>query len=236
MARPRTDTVDRATGILNRRDALVYFAPTLVPLAMALTGRMDLPVLTWLIWLELLPRGVLLAVEMVADHRRIGTGPVTVVLVAVGMTLAGMAFIGAFLHPIREDFGALFENLITVSNGDRNWWSGAFEPFVDRLLAGGLAPALLVAIAARAWRAWEIDWQRDPQLQHLHRNSAERKQRRQESLVLLVLWMIVADGRVLHFIDGLSPYVAAVLATAVYCLAPIVLAWQRGPLWPVGRR
>src|SRR5262245_50648920 len=93
-----SETDDHVT-IRGRRDFAIYYLPASVPFWAALLLGLNISALTWLIWLELLPRGLLLCSEMPRD-KQFRDEPLLSVLPVMAIVLlacvGAMAFVAMF--------------------------------------------------------------------------------------------------------------------------------------------
>jgi len=212
------DTDDHVT-LRGRRDFAVYYLPASVPFWSALLLGLDFTALTWLIWLELLPRGVLLCLELSRDkeYRDKPLSSVVPVMALLLVACAGaMAFVAMFFPEMRDTFALFWQQLSEEGPGAalaglvHTWWD-----------MGVLLP-LAVAAAARAWRAWWIDVRQDPAMAHVRSDTRERRTRRMFGFIALVLWIALLSR--LAVLEMFGPRFFASLAAFVYCFLPFVIA------------
>jgi hypothetical protein len=107
------DTDDHVT-LRGRRDFAIYYLPASVPFWSALLLGLDFTALTWLIWLELLPRGLLLCLELPRDkdYRDRPFLSMVPVLAIVLLGCAGaMAFVAMFFPEMRDAFALFWRQL-----------------------------------------------------------------------------------------------------------------------------
>ena len=217
-SRDSGDTDDRIT-LRGRRDFAIYYLPASVPFWSALLLGLDFTALTWLIWLELLPRGLLLSLELPRDKEYRGKplSSIVPVMVIVLLACAGaMAFVAMFFPEMRDTF-ALFGQRLT-EDGPGAALSGLVQTWWEM---GVLLP-LAVAAAARAWRAWWIDVRKDPAMAHVRFDTRERRTRRMFGFGALILWIVLLSGMAGR--AGFGQRFFASLATFVYCFLPFVIA------------
>jgi hypothetical protein len=209
-------TSDRIT-LRGSYDLAIYYGPASVPFLAALVLGLDFTRLTWLIWLELLPRGFLLSLEILADkdfeHRSVPYR-VTILLVVLAACLGAMAFFAMFFPLMRKAFETLFLGLTDGEAGP------AFTAFYEEI--GGLPVLACVAIAAvaRAFRAYRIDVRQDPELAHIRHDTKERRTRRMFAFFALMLWIVAWDYPAM--LAPIAPRFFGALATAIYCFLPLV--------------
>jgi hypothetical protein len=232
-AEPARDTSagtnDRVT-VRGRYDLAVYYLPASVPFWAALLLGLDFTALSWLIWLELLPRGVLLCLELPRDkdYRDKTALSLVPVMAVVLLAMAGaMAFVVMFFPEMREAFATAWQTLLDQGPGTAAaglvWTWGP-----------GVLAALAVATAARVWRAWWIDVRKDPAMAHVRFHTRERRTRRMFGFLALVLWIVLLSD--MAALESFGPRFFASLAAFVYCGLPLVVAWgekavrgMRGP-------
>ena len=210
-------TDDQVT-LRGRRDFAVYYLPASVPFWSALLLGLDFTALTWLIWLELLPRGLLLTLELPRDKDHRGK-PLSSVILVMGIVLlacaGAMAFLAMFFPEMRDTFALFGQRL--AEDGPAAALSGLVETWWEM---GVLIP-LGFAAAARAWRSWWIDVRQDPAMAHVRLDTRERRTRRMFGFVALVLWIaLLSRGAALENF-GLRFF--ASLAASVYCFLPFVI-------------
>lgn len=212
-----SDTDDRVT-LRGRRDFAVYYLPASVPFWSALLLGLDFTALTWLIWLELLPRGLLLTLELPRDKDFRGKPLFSVVLVMAIILLAcagAMAFVAMFFPEMRDTFALFGQRL--AEDGPAAALSGLVQTWWE---LGVLLP-LAVAAAARAWRAWWIDVRKDPAMAHVRFDTRERRTRRMFGFVGLILWIALLSR--MAALENFGPRFFASLAAFVYCFLPFVI-------------
>ena len=227
MAESRNSLAEQAPEVrlAGWHDALVYYGPTTVPVWAALFLGLDGIALTWLIWLELLPRGLLIGLEAAADVKYGGSklsSQVGLVLVMIGVCLGAMGFFAAFFPPMTSLLGDTFGRVLDAWN--------MHEPMADALAPlkaawwdTGVLAAFAVATVARAWRAWWIDVRKDPAMAHVRHDQPERRTRRMYSFPAIILWIA--------FLGGIAPSTGSVafntlfntMLATIYCLLPLFL-------------
>ncbi len=215
----RADTDDKVT-LRGGRDFALYYGPASVPFLAALLLGLDFLALTWLIWLELLPRGILLSLEVLADRdyrkRSIAYRGVTL-LILLGACAGAMAFVVMFFPPLRASFETLFQEALAAGPGP------ALAAFFEELGRLGVLGPFAVATAARAFRAWWIDVHQDPAMAHVRHDTKERRTRRMFAFVALILW--IAGLSSLSVLASFGERFFASLAAGIYCFLPLVAQW-----------
>jgi len=201
------------------RDAAVYYLPASVPFWSALLLGLDFTALDWLIWLELLPRGLLMCLELprdkdYRDEPLLSAAPVMAVVL---LAFAGaMAFVAMFFPEMRETFVVFWHQLSEEGPG------AALSGLVDTWQGMGVLLPLAVATAARGWRAWWIDVRQDPAMAHVRFDTRERRTRRMFGFGALILWIVLLSR--LAALEMFGPRFFASLAAFVYCFLPFVIA------------
>ena len=201
------------------RDFAIYYLPASVPFWSALLLGLDFTALTWLIWLELAPRGLLLCLEMPhdKDFRDKPLLSVLPVMAVILVAFAGfMAFMAMFFPEMTGTFVRVWRQLAEDGPG------AALAGLVQTWREMGVLLPLAVATAARAWRAWWIDVKKDPAMAHVRFDTRERRTRRMFGFVSIILW-IAALSR-LEALETFGPTFFASVAAFVYCFLPIVIA------------
>jgi len=218
-ARRASGETDDHVTLRGRRDFAVYYLPASVPFWSALLLGLDFTALTWLIWLELLPRGLLLCLELPHDkdyRDRPLASTLPVLAVVLLACLGAMAFVAMFFPEMRDTFGVFGGQLreegpaAALSGLIGTWWG-----------MGVLGP-LAVATVARAWRAWWIDVRKDPAMAHVRFDTRERRTRRMFGFVAIILWIALLSR--LSALEMFGPRFFASLAALVYCFLPFVIA------------
>jgi hypothetical protein len=220
--KPRQDTAgdtdDRVT-LRGRRDFAIYYLPASVPFWSALLLGLDIKALTWLIWLELLPRALLLCRELPRDKDYRGK-PLSSVVAGLAVVLVGcvgtMAFVAMFFPEMGDAFAGFWEQR------SREGLGAALGSLVDAWWRMGILLPLAVAVAARAWRAWWIDVRQDPSMAHVRCDTRERRTRRMFAFVALILWIALLSR--FSALERFGPRFFASLAAFVYCFLPFVVA------------
>lgn len=210
------ETFDHVS-LRGRRDFAIYYGPASVPVLAALLFGLDLQQITWLIWLELLPRGFLLSLELMADKDfKDNALPyrATLVLVVLGACAGAMAFVAMFFPMMRAAFEQLFTGLW---GGDAG---GAVAAFYEQIGGLPVVGSVVVAAMARGWRAFRIDVHQDPEMAHVRHDTKERRTRRMFSFVALIAWIVAVDY--LGFFARIAPRFFGTLAAALYCYLPLV--------------
>jgi hypothetical protein len=211
------ETDDHVT-IRGSRDFVIYYLPASVPFWAALLLGLNISALTWLIWLELLPRGLLLCSELPRDKQFRGESPLSVapVMAVVFLACAGaMAFVVMFFPEMRETFALFWQQLSDEGLGT------ALFGLIDTWWRMGVLLPLAVATAARAWRAWWIDVRQDPTMAHVRFDTRERRTRRMFAFGALILWIALLSR--LSALEMFGPRFFASLAAFVYCFLPFVI-------------
>jgi hypothetical protein len=197
----------------------VYYLPASVPFWSALLLGLDFTGLTWLIWLEMMPRGLLLSLELPFDKDFRGkpfSSVAPVVLLVLAAMAGAMAFVAMFFSEIRETFSLAWQRL--SEDGP-----GAFASFLGGTLRDmGVLLPLGLATGARMWRGWWIDVRKDPAMAHVRYDTRERRTRRMFGFVALMLW--IAGLSRLSALEMFGPRFFASLAAFVYCFLPLVIA------------
>jgi hypothetical protein len=212
------DTDDHVT-LRGRRDFAIYYLPASVPFWSALLLGLDFTALTWLIWLELLPRGLLLCLELPRDkdYRDRPFLSMVPVLAIVLLGCAGaMAFVAMFFPEMRDAFALFWRQLSEDGPG------AALSRLMDTWRGMGVLLPLAVSAAARGWRAWWIDVRQDPAMAHVRFDTGERRTRRMFGFVALILWIVLLSR--LSALEMFGPRFFASLAAFVYCFLPFVIA------------
>jgi len=187
-----------------------------VPFWSALLLGVGFTGLSWLIWLEMLPRGLLLSFELPFDKDFRGTSFVPAFLVILLAVVAAMAFVAMFFPEITQAFSLLWLRFSAEGPG------AAAGALLDTLRETGVLLPLAVATAARVWRAWWIDVRRDPAMAHVRFDTRERRTRRMFAFGALMLW--IAGLSRLSALESFGPRFFASLAAFVYCFLPFVVA------------
>jgi len=211
-------TDDHVT-LRGRRDFAVYYLPASVPFWAALLLGLDFTALTWLIWLELLPRGLLLCLELPhdKDYRDKPLFSLLPVVAVVLVACAGaMAFVVMFFPEMRQTFAEFWGQLRADGPG------AALSGLIGTWQGMGVLLPLAVATVARAWRAWWIDVRQDPAMAHVRFDTRERRTRRMFGFVALILWIVLLSR--LEALEMFGPRFFASVATFVYCFLPFVVA------------
>jgi len=212
------DTDDHVT-LRGRRDFAVYYLPASVPFWSALLLGLDFTALTWLIWLELLPRGFLLCLELPRDkdYRDKPLSSALPVMAVILLAFAGaMAFFAMFFPEMRDTFAIFWRQ--TSEEGPR----AALAGLVDTWRGMGVLFPLAVATVARAGRAWWIDVRQDPAMAHVRFDTRERRTRRMFGFVAIILWIVLLSR--LQALEMFGPTFFASVAAFVYCFLPVVIA------------
>ena len=211
------DTDDRVT-LRGRHDFAVYYLPASVPFWSALLLGLDFTALTWLIWLELLPRALLLCLELPRDKDYRGK-PLLSIVSAVAVVLVGcagaMAFVAMFFPEMQDTFARFWAQLSEDGPG------AALAGLIETWQGMGVLLPLAVAAGARAWRAWWIDVRQDPAMAHVRFDTRERRTRRMFAFVALILWIALLSR--LAALEKFGPRFFASLAAFVYCFLPFVI-------------
>ena len=196
----------------------MYYLPASVPFWAALLLGLNFTALTWLIWLEMLPRGLLLSLELphdkdYRDKPLLSTLPVVAIVLLA--CLGAMAFVATFFPEMREAFAVFWRQL----NGEGP--GAALAGLIDTWRGMGVLLPLAVATAARGWRAWWIDVRQDPAMAHVRFDTRERRTRRMFAFVALILWIVLLSG--LAILEMFGPRFFASLAAFLYCFLPFVI-------------
>jgi hypothetical protein len=212
---PMEEPTDDRVTFRGPRDFAIYYLPASVPFWAAILLGLDFTALTWLIWIELLPRGVLMLLEMPHDKDLKHKSVLPVALVILVAYLGAMAFVAMFFPAMKKTFSLFWEQLYqdgpvtAVAGLVVTWWDmGVVLPF-------------FVAVAARVWRAWWIDVRKDPAMAHVRFDTRERRTRRMFAAVSILLWIVLLSRLSVLEMFGLRFF--AGVATFVYCFTPIAL-------------
>lgn len=214
-----TGETDDHVTLRGRRDFAIYYLPASVPFWSALLLGLDFTALTWLIWLELVPRGLLLCLELPRDkdYRDRPLFAMVPVMAVILVAFAGaMAFVAMFFPEMRDTFSIFWRQL--SEEGPRAALSGLIETWWGM---GVLLP-LAVAALARGWRAWWIDVRQDPTMAHVRFDTRERRTRRMFGFFALILWIVLLSR--LAALEMFGPRFFASVAAFVYCFLPFVIA------------
>jgi hypothetical protein len=216
--RPSGETDDHVT-LRGRRDFAIYYLPASVPFWAALFLGLDITVLTWLIWLEMAPRGLLLCLELPRD-KDYQDKPLLSTLPVIAIVLLGcagaMAFVAMFFPEMRETFALFWPQLRDEGLG------AALSGLIGTWQSMGVLLPLAVAAVARAWRAWWIDVRQDPAMAHVRFDTRERRTRRMFAFAALILWIALLSR--LSALEPIAPTFFASVAAFVYCFLPLVIA------------
>ncbi len=214
--RKQPDLTDDKVTLRGRHDFLVYYLPASVPFWAALLLGLDFAALNWIIWLELVPRGLLMGLE-IFDDPDIKTGQTGVFALVLLCIVGAMAFVAMFLNDIRGPFEEAFS---AANEGGLGAGAAALFAAIEPMTVLSL---VAVATAARAWRAWRIDVRKDPAMAHVQHKTRERRTRRMFAFLSLILWIVLLSNAAALASFGQRFFGA--LATGVYCFLPFVIAY-----------